>query len=278
MSGLLDPPYGYVQINNVSYRQPNGSLELSQTYLSGYGGVALTNASMIPPVLPIITFEGGDCPTLVYAAWGRIMILNDTYFTPTYFIYWLSGSYHFEFKDSGTGYFRYGGVFPDGAGYETSSVPIDTEWHWFAVRVIDTTELYDTPSAAYGFYIDGVQCGADIYEYPEIYSDGEPVYPTTFLTVNYGAISFYSNWQIDYLRTSAYTEYPPQYPALTLVPVDPISGAMVLMGIGLVGAMLDVVTPVYVVETFMDGNYIEALGFGFMGLLLGTAFIIAWLW
>jgi glutaredoxin-related protein len=87
----------------------------------------------------------------------------------------------------------------------------------------------------------------------------------------------------DYVRMSNSREFPPTYAhyettVTTIINNDLIGEAQVLMTIGLVGAMLDIVTPVYVIETFMDGNYIEALGFGFMGFLLGTAFIIAWLW
>jgi hypothetical protein len=273
----MTPPYGYVQINNVSYRQPNGSLELSQTYLSGYGGVSITNTSMRPPVMPTIAFENvSNCPTLVYAAWGRAMVLNISYYFPSYFVYWLDGAYNFRFSEGHSGYFRYGGVFPDGTGYEDSNVPLDTNWHWFAVRVINATATYGVPRAEYVFYIDGVQQDADIDSWD---SNGQPVLPTTFLTVNYGTIdAAYSNWQIDYLRTSAYTEYPPEYPYMKVVPVDLISSDIVMLAIGLIGAMMDVVAPVYTVETFMDGDYVNAFGIGFLMMLLGTAFIVAWLW
>jgi hypothetical protein len=87
----------------------------------------------------------------------------------------------------------------------------------------------------------------------------------------------------DFVRVANDLEFPPTYDhyettSTTTITNDIIGEDEILMVIGLIGAMFVVVAPVYTVETFIEGDHIEAFGFGFLAMLLGVAFIIAWLW
>jgi hypothetical protein len=63
----------------------------------------------------------------------------------------------------------------------------------------------------------------------------------------------------------------------TVIPPNQIGAAQVMFGIGLFGATLLIVAPVYAIENFLDGEYINALGISFLMFILGFAFVVAWL-
>jgi hypothetical protein len=52
----------------------------------------------------------------------------------------------------------------------------------------------------------------------------------------------------------------------------------VMMGIGLFGLVMLTAAPVFIIEKLKENEGSSALGYGFIMLLLGFAFIVAWLW
>lgn len=52
----------------------------------------------------------------------------------------------------------------------------------------------------------------------------------------------------------------------------------ILAALGMFGACLIVVSIVYFAETFKEGNFTDAFKWGLIGIILGFALVIAWLW
>jgi len=253
-------------VNNTSMAEGNGSLDLMLYNFVDSLTVTLTNSTMNDH----LGIQAGMYPNLWYGTYARLSEVNVSLGCPTYLIYWLSGSYNFHFYGSG-GNFSCSLTDPHGLSTFTTDIPYDTNWHWFEVQVLNASVI--TPNTSlFAFWIDGDLVFSTI-------EPNQPFYPDTFLSVCYGA-SNRAHWQIDYLRTAATEQYPPPVPRgeVYALPQDLFTEADILLMIGLIGAMFDIVAPVFTVETFMDGDYVGAFGYGFLLMLLGTTFIIAWLW
>jgi len=52
----------------------------------------------------------------------------------------------------------------------------------------------------------------------------------------------------------------------------------VMIGLGIFGVVLLITAPVYIIEKLKSNEGASAFGYGFIMLLLGFAFIVAWLW
>ena len=268
------------QVNMTDFMEGKGSMAINW-FGAGYTGtvsMVLTNMSMVPSPLPLINPLYSDSDYLWYGAYAKIDIdhnANISYGVPSYYVQWedLSGGNRLWFGENTVYHNWTCSISATGYGTQTfiSDIPVDTNWHWFEIMV-ENLNAIETGHSSYMFLIDGNSL-SDSFPLDVPFA---PFYPQIFLTSNNPTYDHWGMWKIDYLRTANTQEDIPTLPLS--VPHQDLFGAdIILMAIGLIGAMMLILAPVYCIETFIEGDYVSAFGYAFLMVLLGFGFVVAWL-
>ncbi|MDH5635296.1 MAG: DUF350 domain-containing protein [Candidatus Bathyarchaeota archaeon] len=64
-----------------------------------------------------------------------------------------------------------------------------------------------------------------------------------------------------------------------IAPITPYPlGSWMIIGMGLCGFIMEMITPIYVIKKIKEGEWSDALCWGMLMFIIGIAFIIVWLW
>lgn len=73
------------------------------------------------------------------------------------------------------------------------------------------------------------------------------------------------------------TLYLPQFFANT-ASGDVLTNSGVLLGIGVFGIILVLISPIFFIESFYAHEYVDAFLYGMLFLVIGIVLVLAWLW